>query len=71
MNKIVEALKATKVFYVATIDGDQPRVRPFSSVTDIDGKLYICTNNTKKVFDQMMKNPKVEICGMKLFMFKQ
>lgn len=64
MNKIVEALKATKVFYVATIDGDQPRVRPFSSVTDIDGKLYICTNNTKKVFDQMMKNPKVEICGM-------
>lgn len=64
MNKIVEELKKTGVFYVATLEGDQPRVRPFSSITEIDGQLYICTNNKKKCYEQMMKNPKVEISGM-------
>lgn len=64
MNKIVEELKKTGTFFVGTLDGDQPRVRPFSSITEIDGKPYICTNNTKNVYAQMIKNPKVEICGM-------
>ena len=64
MNKIVEELKKTGVFYVATMDGDQPRVRPFSSLTEIDGKLYICTNNQKDCYKQMTANPKIEICGM-------
>ena len=64
MNKIVEALKSTGVFYLATIDGDQARVRPISAVEDINGKVYICTNNTKDMFKQMMANPKVEISGM-------
>jgi uncharacterized pyridoxamine 5'-phosphate oxidase family protein len=64
MNPIVAELKKTKVFYVATMDGDQPRVRPFSSVTEFDGKPYICTSNTKQVYAQMVSNPKVEICGM-------
>lgn len=64
MNKIVEELKATGIFHVATVDGDQPRVRPFSSVCEFEGKAYLCTNNTKKVFKQLMANPKVEISGM-------
>ncbi|MBE6051504.1 MAG: NimC/NimA family protein [Clostridium sp.] len=64
MNKIVEELKRVGVFYVSTIDGDQPRVRPFSSVCEFEGKAYICTNNTKECFKQMMANPKVEISGM-------
>lgn len=64
MNKIVEELRKTGVFYVATVEGDQPRVRPFSSVTEIDGQLYICTNNQKKCYKQMIANPKVEISGM-------
>lgn len=64
MNKMVEELKKCKVFYVATMDGDQPRVRPFSSVMEYEGKLYLCTNNTKKVWKQLEINPKVEICGM-------
>lgn len=64
MNKIVEELKQTRVFYVATIDGDQARVRPFSSCTEFEGNLYICTNNTKDVYKQMLENPKIEICGM-------
>ncbi|MDD5935778.1 MAG: pyridoxamine 5'-phosphate oxidase family protein [Clostridiales bacterium] len=64
MNKIVEELKKTKVFYVATMDQDQPRVRPFAAVTEFEGKPYICSNNQKACYEQMMKNPKVEICGM-------
>lgn len=64
MNKIVEELKKVKVFYVATIDGDQARVRPFSSCTEFEGSLYICTNNTKDVYKQLIENPKIEICGM-------
>lgn len=64
MNKVVEELKKTGVFYVATIDKDQARVRPFSSCTEFEGELYICTNNTKKVYKQMIENPKIEICGM-------
>lgn len=39
-------------------------VRPFSSVAEIDGKPYFCTNNTKDCYKQMMANPKTEICGM-------
>ncbi|NLM60881.1 MAG: NimC/NimA family protein [Clostridiales bacterium] len=64
MSKITEVLKEAKVFYVATVDGDQPRVRPFGAITDIDGVPYTCTNNTKNVYKQLMKNPKAEICGV-------
>lgn len=64
MNKIVDELKQTGVFYVATTEGTQPRVRPFSSITEIDNELYICTNNQKNVYKQIMENSKVEICGM-------
>mgnify|MGYP003936399945 FL=1 len=64
MNKATQFLKEAKTFFIATTEGDQPRVRPFGAVAEIDGKTYICMNNTKKVFAQLMKNPKVEICGM-------
>jgi uncharacterized pyridoxamine 5'-phosphate oxidase family protein len=65
MNNIVKELKDVGVFYVATIDGDKPRVRPFSSVTEYEGKIYFCTNNTKDVWKQLEKNPYVEISGFK------
>ena len=64
MNKIVEALKTAEVFFVATMDGDQPRVRPFASVTEYKGQVYLCTNNTKAVYKELMANPKVEISGL-------
>ena len=65
MNKIVEELKKTGVFYIATVDQDgQPRVRPFGAVAEFEGKVYICTNNTKKCYAQMIENPKTEISGM-------
>jgi uncharacterized pyridoxamine 5'-phosphate oxidase family protein len=64
MNKTTDLLKQAKTFYVATVEGDQPRVRPFGAVAEMDGKTYIAMNNTKKVFQQLMSNPKAEICGM-------
>lgn len=64
MKQVLQFLKDAGTFYIATSDGDQPRVRPFGAVCEFEGKLYIPTNNQKKVFAQMMKNPKIEICGM-------
>jgi uncharacterized pyridoxamine 5'-phosphate oxidase family protein len=49
---------------VATVDGDKPVIRPFGAVTEINGKLYIVTNNTKNVYKQIKKNPSVSICCM-------
>ena len=63
--RIVEEIRKTGVFYVATVDADgQPRVRPFGAVAGFEGKVYICTNNTKKCYAQMLANPKTEICGV-------
>jgi uncharacterized pyridoxamine 5'-phosphate oxidase family protein len=64
MKKALEFLKESGTFYLATTEGDQPRVRPFAAVFEYEGKLYIVTNNTKKCFKQMLENPKVEMCGM-------
>ena len=64
MNKVVEELKKVKVFYVATVDGDQPRVRPFSSVAEYEGNAYLCCGNFKEVYRQLTADPNVELCGM-------
>lgn len=64
MNKATELLQQAKTFFIATVEGDQPRVRPFGAVAEFDGKTYICMNNTKEVFKQIMANPKVEITAM-------
>lgn len=65
MNKAAQFLRDCGTFYLATDDGGQPRVRPFGAVIEYEGKTYICTNNTKKCFKQMQKNPKVEISAAK------
>ena len=64
MNEVLNYLKSCGTFYIATIEEDQPRVRPFGAVCEFEGKLYIVTNNQKKVYAQMLDNAKVEICGM-------
>lgn len=61
MNKITEFLKECNTFYLATIDDNRPRVRPFGAVAEYEGKLYICTNNTKRVYAQMIANPYIEL----------
>ena len=63
MNKIYAFLKEAGVFYLATVDGDQPRVRPFGTVLVYDGKLYIQTGKVKPVSQQLAANPKAEICA--------
>ena len=64
MKETLEFLKKAGTFYLATVEGDQPHVRPFGAVCEFEGKLYIVTNNTKDVYKQMAANPKIEISGM-------
>lgn len=64
MKEVLDYLRNCGTFYLATSEGDQPRVRPFGAVCEFEGKLYIVTNNQKDVYKQMLTNPKVEICGM-------
>lgn len=64
MNQVYEFLKKANIFYLATVDGDQPRVRPFGAVELYEGKLYIQTGKVKEVSKQMKANPKVELSAM-------
>ena len=64
MNKIYQELKKVGVFYISTMDQDQPRVRPFGVVSYYDEKCYFCTNNTKEVYKQLILNPKIEITAL-------
>ncbi|MDS0524234.1 pyridoxamine 5'-phosphate oxidase family protein [Clostridium sp. SHJSY1] len=64
MKKALQFLKESGTFYLATTEGDQPRVRPFGATFEYEDKLYIVTNNTKECFKQMLANPKVEISSM-------
>ena len=64
MNRIVEELKKVKVFYIATIEGGEPRVRPFGSVAEFEGEAYLCSGNFKDFYNQIKRNPHVELCGM-------
>lgn len=64
MKRALEFLQERGTFYLATNEGDQPRVRPFGVVFEYEGKLYILTNNKKECFKQMLQNPKVEISSM-------
>lgn len=63
MNEVFEFLKRCSVYYLATMDGDQPRVRPFGTIDIFEDKLYIQTGKSKEVSKQMQANPKVEICA--------
>ena len=64
MKQVYEFLKKAEVYYLATVEGDQPRVRPFGTVNIFEDKLYIETGKVKPVAHQMKANPKVEISAM-------
>ena len=64
MKEVYEFLKNCGVYYLATVEGDQPRVRPFGTVDLFEDKLYIQTGKVKAVARQMKANPKVEISAM-------
>ena len=64
MDEVFAFLKEkTPTYFLATIDGDQPRVRPFGTVDIFEDKLYIQTSMDKPVYEQIIANPKVEISG--------
>jgi uncharacterized pyridoxamine 5'-phosphate oxidase family protein len=65
MEKICKFLKEAGVYYLATVEGDQPRVRPFGTALLYEGKLYIQTGKVKPVSKQLAANPKAEICAFK------
>ena len=65
MEKVEKFLKDAGVYYLATVDGDQPRVRPFGTAHIFEGKLYIQTGKVKDVSKQLHANPKAEICAFK------
>ena len=65
MNEVYDFIKACGTYYLATVEGGQPRNRPFGTINIFDGKLYIQTGKSKEVSKQIQKNPKVEICCFK------
>ena len=63
MKEVYDFLKNCKTYYLGTVEGDQPRVRPFGTIEIFEDKLYIQTGKTKDVYKQMEANPKIEICA--------
>ena len=64
MERVCEFLKNAGVYYLATVEGDQPRVRPFGTAHIFEGKLYIQTGKIKPTSKQLAANPKAEICAV-------
>ena len=65
IERVCAFLKEAGIYYLATVDGDQPRVRPFGTAAVFEGKLYIQTGKVKDVSKQLAANPKFEICAFK------
>lgn len=63
MQEVYEFLKTCGTYYLATVEGDQPRVRPFGTIDLFEGKLYIQTGKVKEVSKQIAANPKAELCA--------
>ena len=63
MERVCKFLKDAGTYYLATVEGDQPRVRPFGTAHIFEGRLYIQTGKVKPVSRQLMANPKAEICA--------
>ena len=63
MERVCKFLKEAGTYYLATVEGDQPRVRPFGTVNIFEGRLYIQTGKSKSVSQQLAANPKAELCA--------
>ena len=63
MKEVYEFLKECKTYYLATVDGTTPRVRPFGTIDIFEDKLYIQTGKSKDVYKQIISNNNVEICA--------
>ena len=65
IERVYQFLDEAQTYYLATVDGDQPRVRPFGTILLYEGRLYIQTGKVKDVSKQLAANPKAEICAFK------
>ncbi len=65
IERVCKYLQEAGTYYLATVEGDQPRVRPFGVVHLYEGRLYLITGKVKAVSHQIAANPKVEICACK------
>lgn len=63
MDEVTKFLKSAQVYYLATVEGNQPRVRPFGTAHIFEGKLYVQTGKVKDVSKQLHANPSAEICA--------
>jgi len=63
IERVCQFLEEAQTYYLATVEGDQPRVRPFGTALVYGGRLYIQTGKVKDVSRQIAANPKVEICA--------
>ena len=64
VERVARFLQEAGTYYLATAEGDQPRVRPFGTAHVFEGKLYIQTGKVKAVSRQILANPKVELCAL-------
>jgi uncharacterized pyridoxamine 5'-phosphate oxidase family protein len=64
MSTAFQFLKANPVFHLATVDGNKARVRPFGFSMIRNDKLYFCTNKSKDVYKQLVRNPEIEVSAM-------
>ena len=65
IKKVADFLKEAGVYYLATVEGDQPRVRPFGTAHIFEDRLYIQTEKVKPISKQLLTNPKAELCAFK------
>ena len=63
MQRVHDFLKEAGTYYLATVEGDQPRVRPFGTIHLFEGKLYIQTGRVKPCAKQLAANPRAELCA--------
>ena len=65
MKRVLDFLKKAEVYYLATVEGNQPRVRPFGTINEFEGKLYIQIGKIKPTSHQLAENPRAELCAFK------
>lgn len=65
MEEVLKFLKEAETYFLATVEGNQPRVRPFGTVNMFEGRLYIQTGKNKEVSKQLHANPRAELCAFK------
>ena len=63
MNEVYSFIKESGIYYLSTIEGNKPRVRPFGTLEIFENKMYIQTGKKKDVYKQILANPNVEICA--------